>query len=172
VIKSMTHETLAYDSTQSIVLPTKMDAFDSRTDPDALLRMLREYFTVAQQCSGGLVRIRWSAGRPRLVLLWPPVTMLQMSEPTYEEQPRRRVLSVAVVGGLLVAPESEARLAIAVTRGQDGLRASVELRHFMPRAGQVGVIDWVYRQTQARVHAWVGLRYLRQLGRSWRGPNN
>ena len=53
----------AYDSTQTIGLPDAASGFDSRTEPDALRRMLDHYFAVAEQCACGLVRMRWSAGR-------------------------------------------------------------------------------------------------------------
>jgi hypothetical protein len=157
----------AYESTQSIELQPAVDRFDSRTDPDALVRMLRQYFSVAEQCACGLVQMRWSAGRPSFVLLWPAVTMIQMGEPTFEQTPERRAVHVAVEGGLLVSPASGASLGIAFTRGPNSLLASVELRHYTPRFGQLVGADWVYRQTQVRVHEWVGLRYVRQLRRQW-----
>jgi hypothetical protein len=167
------HYSKAYDSTQWIALPDDMSDFDSRTNPDALLRMLQQYLAVAQRCVCGLVRVRWSDGRPRFVLAWPPVTMIQMGEPTYETLPERSAVSVTVDGGLLVADGSGARLAIAVTRLRDSAwAAGVELRHYMPRGGQSAVVDWVYRQTQVRVHTLVGLRWLRQCRRRWQAQGD
>jgi len=81
--------------------------------------------------------------------------------------PTRRAVRVAVEGGLLVSPASGASLGILFTRAQDSPRASVELRHYMPRAGQFAVVDWVYRQTQVRVHERVGMQYVRQLRHQW-----
>jgi hypothetical protein len=129
--------------------------------------MLHEYFRVAEQCACGLVRMRWSGGRPGFVLLWPVVTIIRMGQPSFEETPERRAIRVAVRGGLLVDPVSRASLRIAFTRGPDSLWASVELRDYVPRAGQLAVGDWLYRNTQVHVHEWVGLRYVRQLRRRW-----
>jgi hypothetical protein len=157
----------AYASTQSIEMEPALHGFDQRSDPDALLRMLHQYFRVAERCAGGLASIRWSANRPRFVLVWPTVPIIGMGEPTFEQTPARRAVRVAILGGVVASPRSRASLSIAFTRWRDSLWASVELRDYMPRAGQVAVIDWLYRQTQLRVHEWVGLRYVRRLRQRW-----
>ena len=161
-----------YVSTQSIALEAAGDRFEHRTDSDALLRMLHEYFTVAEQCAAGLVRMRWSARRPAFVLLWPPVPMIRMGEPTFEQTPVQRSVRVAVQGGLLVSPVCRPSLSVTLTRRPDAVWASVELRDYMPRGGQLLAVDWLYRQTQVRIHEWVGLRYVRQLRRRWLAQPN
>ncbi len=156
-----------YASTHSIELEPAADRFEQWTNQDALLRLLDEYFMVAQQSAAGLVRIRWSARQPHFVLVWPAVLMINMGEPTFEETAGRRAIRVAVQGGLLVSPVCKASLSIAFTYGPDSLWASVELRDYMPRGGHIAVVDWLYRQTQVRMHEWVGLRYVRLLRRRW-----
>jgi hypothetical protein len=163
-MRSIVRDTpVAYDATQSILLPNATDLLDSLTRPEALRGLLDQYFVVVEQCALGLMRIRWSAGAARLVLRWPELTILKFGEASFEDQPRRRAISLPIQGGLAVASGSRAHLAIAITREHDAVQISVELGHYMPRAGQLAVVDWMYRHIQARVHAWVGLRYLRQL---------
>ena len=158
----------AFTSIQSADLPNSENLFDSRLDSDMLLRMLNGYFSVAEECAGGLVRMRWAAGRPRFVLRWPALTLIAMGKPNFERSSDTRAVSVAVEGGWLVDPTWTPRLAIAITREPGRLRARVELSEYRPRGGRLAAVRWVYRQTQARVHVWVGLRYLRRLAREWR----
>jgi hypothetical protein len=154
-------------STQRIELSGHADGFDARAEPDALLRMLQDYFAVAGRCAAGLVRVRWRADRPRFTLIWPPLTLIAMAAPRYTSDPDRRAVSLDVLGGWLVDPRAAPRLAIAITRESGSLVASVELRDYAPRGVRLAVVRWLYLQTQARVHAWVGLSYLRQLRRQW-----
>ena len=125
--------------------------------------MLDSYFSVAQRCARGLIRLRWEAGRPRFVLAWPRLTLIAMGEPTYESSSDRRAISLAVIGGWLVNPAPTARLAIALERRPHALDARVELLAYQPRGAPNAVVGWLYGHSQARVHAWVGLQYLRQL---------
>jgi hypothetical protein len=131
--------------------------------------MLRAYFVVAAHCACGLVRIRWTGDCPRIVLVWPPVPLIVMSEPTFEQGGDRRAIGVTVEGGLLVLPAARPRLVLALTRGPAGLEASVDLVDYQPRWGTRVLVRWLYGHTQAIVHAWVGRRYLRQFRRVWDG---
>jgi hypothetical protein len=90
-----------------------------------------------------------------------------MGEPCFQRSAEQCSVSVTVEGGWLVDRRSTPRLAIVVTRESGCLLARVELREYRPRGGQFAAVRWVYRQTQARVHAWVGLRYLCWLRREW-----
>jgi hypothetical protein len=155
-----------FASTQCVILPCSPDTFDSCAQPDRLSRMLDSYFSVAQRCAGGLVRIRWEAGRPRFVLAWPRLTLIAMGEPRCESSADRRAISLAVIGGWLVNPAPTARLAIALERRPESLRARVELIGYQPRGARNALVGWLYGHTQARVHALVGRRFLRQLAKS------
>jgi len=130
--------------------------------------MLDSYFSVAERCTRGLVRIRWAAAQPRFVLVWPRLTLIAMGEPNYESSTDRRAISLAVIGGALINPSSTARLAIAIERQPRSLRARIELLGYQPRGATHALVGWLYGRTQARVHAWVGNRYLRQFARSAR----
>ncbi len=154
-------------STQWIELPGAAGDLESRGRPEVLLRLLRDYFGVAERCSGGVVRLRWRGDRPRFTLLWPPLTLIDMAAPAYDSGPERCAVSLEVTGGWLVDPGSKPGLAIALTRRTDELVASVELGEYAPRRADWAVVRWVYLQTQARIHARVGLTYLRQLQRRW-----
>ena len=57
-----------FRSTQSIALPDVPDAFDRWGHHHGLARMLHAYFACAERSVGRLVRVRWQANRPGLVL--------------------------------------------------------------------------------------------------------
>jgi hypothetical protein len=155
-----------YESIQSVTLPCSPDTFDSYAQPDRLTRMLHGYFAVAAGSTLRLVRVRWEADGPRFILILPLVTLIAMAEPRYESSADRRAISLAVIGGLLVNPAASGCLAIALERRPPSLIASVELQQYQPRYARNAIIGWLYGRTQARVHAWVGRRFLRQFAMS------
>jgi len=152
-----------FASTQSVVLPCPIDAFEVLAQPARLAGMLRDYFSVAERCTLGLVRIKWLLGKPRFVTVWPGVTLLAMSAPTSELGGNRRAINVAVEGGLLVGAGAAGRLSIVLERRAQFVHASVELVGYQPRFSHQPRVVWIHGHTQANVHAWVGRRYLREL---------
>jgi hypothetical protein len=158
---------LVVASTQSVEVAGAGDALETLARPEVLQRLLRDYFSVAERCAGGLVRLRWSPDGPRFTLLWPPVALIAMGPPRFESSPDRRAITLDVLGGLLVDPGSAPRLAIGVKRRTDDLVASVELRDYAPRGVRLTAVRWLYLHSQARIHARVGLTYLRQLQQRW-----
>jgi hypothetical protein len=158
---------LGVASTQTLALPGAPDALEACASPDQLLRLLRDYFAVAERAAAGLVRVRWGAEGPRITLLWPPLTLIAMGRAAYECGSERCAVSVDVCGGWLVQPGSTPRLAISVTRRADNLAASVELIDYAPRWVRWAAVRWLYLHAQAPIHARVGLAYLRQLQRRW-----
>jgi hypothetical protein len=156
-----------FRSTQWIALPQVPGAFEYWGQRHRLLTMLQVYFSVAERSVVRLVQLRWQANRPELVLAWPSAPLITMAEPALELKPDRRAISVDIEGGWLVTSPSQARLVIALTRRPRNVRARIDLVNYRPRGEHHGIVRWVYRLTQARLHAWVGRRYLRQFRREW-----
>jgi len=160
-------DTIAFRSTQSIVLPDVPDAFDDWGTAHRLVDLLRAYFFVAESSVGRLARTRWRGTQPELALFWPSVPFITMDEPAIELSADRRAISVGITGGLLVMPSSQSRLVIELIRGAFGVHARVDLVGYQPRGGRCAIVRWTYGLTQARVHTGVGRRYLRQLCHEW-----
>ena len=171
---SSSHETsntaIYYRSTQSIALPDAPGAFESWGQPESLARMMRSYFTVAEQCAARLVSVRWTGSKPTIVLAWPPVVMIAMGETTFESGADRRAIHTAIKGGLLVMPAARPHLVIALARRPGSVEATVDLVDYQPRWGNWAIVRWLYAHTQVPVHVWVGRLYLRQLRKKWCGP--
>lgn len=137
-------------------------ALQART---TLHQTLRQYFAVAERCTRRCVRVRWNDGRPTVTLPWPPVTLIAMGVPTVEQHVSRHTISVPVHGGLLAAPDPNGRLSLSFTHQPDGVEARVELDGYRPRGERLSVLRWLYAQAQARLHVYVGRRFLRDLQR-------
>jgi hypothetical protein len=164
---SSADEAQRFRSTQCIALPEDASAFDYWGQPHRMLDMLHAYFSVAERGVVWLVRIRWQANRPAFVLVWPPAPLITMGEPDFELTADRRAISVDVEGGWLVTSSTKARLVISLTRRTGDMRAVIDLMDYQPRGGHRVIVRWVYKLTQARLHAWLGRRYLRQFRRRW-----
>ena len=163
-----TNGAMLYRSIQGVTLPDVPGALESWGQPDSLSRMMRSYFTVAENCVARMVRVRWTgSNRPTIFLTWPSVVMIGMDEATFESSANRRSIHAAVTGGLLVMPGAQPHLVIALERRSGGVRASVDLLDYQPRFGDSAVVRWVYRHTQVPVHVVVGRLYLRQLRQEW-----
>ena len=156
-----------YRSVQGVTLPDVPGAFESWGQPESLARMMRSYFTVAENCAARMVRVRWTDSRPTIFLAWPSLVMIGMDETTFESSADRRAIHSAIKGGLLVMPGAQPHLVVALERRPEGVHASVDLLDYQPRFGDSAVVRWVYRHTQVPVHVVVGRLYLRQLRQEW-----
>jgi len=157
-----------YRSVQGITLPDVPGAFESWGQPESLARMMRAYFTVAENCGARMVTVRWTGSRPTIFLTFTPVVMIGMDDTTFESSANRRAIHAAVSGGLLVMSEAQPHLVIALDRLPEGrVHATVDLLDYQPRFGHSAVVRWVYRHTQVPVHVVVGRLYLRQLRQEW-----
>jgi hypothetical protein len=129
--------------------------------------MLRAYFSVAENTSARLVRMRWFPSRPTLQFAFAGVTLIQMGQPMFESGLDRRAICVSVDGGVLLMPSSRARLMIELIRRPGGVQTCIRLLGYQPRGGQYPIVRWLYKRTQLRVHALVGRQYLRRLRGEW-----
>jgi hypothetical protein len=165
-----TNGAMLYRSIQGVTLPDTPGALESWGQPESLARMMRSYFTVAENCAARMVRVHWTVrNRPTIFLAWPSVVMIGMDEATFESSADRRAIHAGVTGGLLVMPRARPHLVIALERRPEGVHASVDLLDYQPRWGDSAVVRWIYRHTQVPVHVVVGRLYLRQLRQAWGG---
>jgi hypothetical protein len=155
-------------SVQCLELPDVPGAFELWGSAHNLEFLLQRYFAVAVRCVWPFVGVHWRAGRPTL-MIGGLIPLIVMGTVSVESAVERRAISVTVEGGILVKVASDARLTISLERRQPLVRAKVELVGYYPRFGHRPFVRWVYAASQARLHAWVGRRFLRQLQRGWTG---
>jgi hypothetical protein len=155
-------------SVQCLELPDVPGLFEIWGSAHNLEFLLHSYFGVAARSVWPLVGVRWRARRPTLTIAW-LIPLIVMGTATVESTEERRAISVTVEGGILVKVASDARLAISLERRQPLVCAKVELVGYYPRFGHRAFVRWVYAASQARLHVWVGRRFLRQLQSAWTG---
>jgi hypothetical protein len=158
-----------YRSRQGISLPDAPGAFESWGQEEGLSRMMRDYFTVAENCGGRAVSIHWDANRPTIALTFTPLPMIAMGPTAFDLTADRRAIGVPVKGGLLVMPECQPYLVITLERRPQDVEASVDLVDYRPRFGDLASVRWIYAHTQVPIHGWVGQVYLRRFRRQWSG---
>jgi hypothetical protein len=90
-----------------------------------------------------------------------------MDRPSVTLTAERSAISVLVRGGMVVDPASHAWLTIALEQRASRVLALVDLVGYQPRGGRLGVVRWLYAQTQLRLHVWVGNRFLAALRARW-----
>jgi hypothetical protein len=150
-------------SVQSTVLAYAHPAWPKA---DRLEQLLRQYFAVAERCTGPLLRVRWRDGAPAVTPLWPPLPLIAMGAPSVEQHAGLQSISVPICGGLLAAPGPHGLLSIAFRREAADIKVSVVLAGYRPRGDRFIALRWLYRSLQARLHVHVGQCFLRELQRS------
>ena len=130
-------------------------------DPAARGRVAEGYWAYVRRTFHGLVATDSRAGERRLSLLVRPLVLLRLAGP--EGGPWR------TVGGLLLArgDPSEGTFGVDV----EGAAVSVVLEGYRPSLA-VHFHPGLYMATQARLHEWVGHRYLRELARAGGPPGD
>jgi len=157
----------AVRTVQCIELADVPGAFDTWGQPETLERLLHAYFSVAARSLRPLVRVRWRAGRPTLVLAGLKAPLIDMGLATTESSDERRAISVMVEGGILVSATSSARLTLALARSPPLVWGRVELVGYHPRGARWSIVRWMYAVSQGQLHVWVSGRFLRELRRAW-----
>ena len=148
-------------------LPDAPGAFSRWSTAAALSELLHTYFATAERSAAGIVRIRWRDGCPTLAIAGSSLSVVAMGRPSVELSGGQCAISVVVHGGLVVEPGSRPRLTVALDGHGSHVRALVDLADYEPRGGELAAVRWLYLGTQARVHTWVGRRFLAQLRRRW-----
>src|SRR4051812_48853829 len=141
--------------------------------PRSLERLARTYWRWLSRATLGLVRVHYSEdGRQVRALGFIP--LLTFKEPEYEMDADRGIVRWRIDRGVLVAKRGRGGagyLEIEVSRrpsedypGSTIVHAEVEVANFYPAiASFIG--EWVYENTQSRIHVLVTHSFLRSLAR-------
>lgn len=163
----------AVRSVQAAELTLPTPALDRIWTPMNLERLARTYWRFISRATLGVIRVSYTPTGREVVLLTRPFSLLSFHEPEYELSSRRGLVRWRIAKGLLVSPagRGEGYLQIEVQRREDSeqddcavARVEVEVANFYPAIAR-GVSQWVYRETQSRMHVLVTHGFLRSLAR-------
>ena len=170
----------AVRSTQSARLAMAPEDFERLWARPNLENLGATYWHFLTYVTLGIVRILYSDEDRRITLLGiPALTLLRFDPPDFDFAPDCAKISWKIKDGLLVAGRGRAQggLALEARREEEEIRdgaddaaddrveltVEVEVTNFYPSiASWLG--DFVYRNTQAFIHAMVGNAFLRSLG--------
>ena len=136
-----------------------------------LERLARTYWRFLSRVSLGLLRVLYTETSREVVLLTRPFVLLRFKAPQYDFQPDRGTVTWPIDRGLLVASQGRGRgyLRLSVQRpvvddGGPDVTATVtsEVVNFYPRIA-AGIGQFLYDQTQLRLHVIVTNAFLRSL---------
>jgi hypothetical protein len=139
--------------------------------PEHLERLARTYWRFLTRISLGLLRVLYTERTREVVFLSRPFVLLRFKSPEYDLEPNRGTVAWPVERGLLVAKNGRGRgyLRLSVERpGTDHGESEVtvvvssEVVNFYPRIA-AGIGQFIYEQTQARLHRIVTNAFLRSL---------
>lgn len=146
-------------SVQAAELPARHAVGEALEDPAALTRLAEGYWAHVERLFRGLVVAPRAEGGRRVSLLVAPLTLLRLAGPG--TVPGRAAWRVT--GGLL-GRDGELAVEVERARAGDAARVRVVLEGYRPSLAVHGH-PGLYLATQARVHEWVGRRWLAGLQR-------
>jgi hypothetical protein len=158
----------AVRSVQSAELTVAATDLERLWNPMNLENLARTYWRFLTRVTLGLIRVVYSEGERRVVLLVRPLTLLRFGAPEYELEADHGKVRWPIRDGLLVARAGRGCgfLALDVRRSDSGdrpkLRIEVEVANFYP-AIAVGFSMPVYEATQSLIHVLVTHAFLRSL---------
>lgn len=166
-------ETGAVSSIQGADLSIPEDALADLWTPRNLERLARTYWAFLSKATGGIVRIYYELGGRQVCVLIPQLPLLTFQEPEYEMDQERGIVRWRIERGLLVSSrgrggngylELDVRRLESEERGRAKLHVEVEVANFYPAiASRLG--QWLYANTQSRIHVIVTHGFLRSLAR-------
>ncbi|MDQ3632505.1 MAG: hypothetical protein M3417_14800 [Actinomycetota bacterium] len=149
------------------------DALQELWNPEHLERLARTYWTSLMRFSLGLCKVGYSETERWVYLLHPRVRLLTMQKPEYEMSANRGIVRWRIEKGLLVAANGrggDGYLEIDVCRydypdwNRARVHVEIEVANFYPQiASKLG--EWLYVNTQSRIHVIACHFFLRQLVR-------
>jgi hypothetical protein len=162
----------AVRSVQSVKLTLDAVDLDRIWSPANLENLARTYWRFLTRVTLGLIRIIYTTGSRRVVLLVRPLTLLRFDAPDYTLEDDHLSVRWRIRDGLLVARAGRGCgfLALDVRRepprpdGREDLLIEVEVANFYPSIA-VGFSMPVYEMTQSAVHVLVTHAYLRSLAK-------
>lgn len=167
------HTTTADDgavhSVQSADVDLPPAELDRLWDVSNLERLARTYWRFLERISLGVIQVHYRRdGRDVCLFGLPPLSLLTFQTPEYEVVGERAFVRWRIEKGLLVSRRGRRGsgfLEIDVRRSAPGrLHVEVEVANFYPAiASRLG--QWVYENTQSRIHVIVTHAFLRSLAR-------
>jgi hypothetical protein len=148
-----------------------------------LERLARTYWLFLTRVSLGLLRVLYTPDSREIVLLRRPFRLLTFRAPEYEIEADGGAVTWPIHRGLLVAPHGRGNgyLRIAVERPAEAggeevtVRVSSEVANFYPLIAGWGwfakIGNFIYRETQLRIHVIVTNSFLRSLARLELAPS-
>jgi hypothetical protein len=145
-----------------------------------LERLARTYWRFLTRISLGILRVLYKSDSREVVALFRPLTLLRFHTPDYETEAGRGTVTWRIDRGLLVAPMGRGKGFLRLTvervpaaendRGNwANVVVSSEVANFYPTIGGWGwfarIGQFLYSQTQLRIHVVVTNAFLRSLAR-------
>ncbi len=167
-----TDEQGAVRSIQAADLIMPLEQLEAIWTPAHLERLARTYWRYLSHVTLGLIRVKYTERERFVCLLFRPFVLLAFQAPEYEMDAQRGVVRWRIERGVLVTRDGRGRglLEIDVSRcecdepGKGRVHVEVEVANFYP-AISARLSDWLYRNTQSRIHVLVTHGFLRSLAR-------
>lgn len=163
----------AVRSVQAADLTLPREALDAIWTPMHLERLARTYWRFLIRGTLGLVRVAYTDTERYVVLLARPLVLLSFRAPEYQMDARRGIVRWRIESGVLVSRTGrgvDGYLQIDIRRSppndDDCVKAHVEVEvaNFYPAIAS-GIGQWVYANTQSRIHVVMTHGFLRSLAR-------
>lgn len=161
----------AVRSVQAADLIMPAEELDAIWTPRHLERLARTYWRFLSRCTLGLIRVKYTERERFVCLLFRPFVLLAFGVPEYEMDDQRGVVRWRIERGVLVTKTGRAKgyLEIDIQRcecdepGKGRAHVEVAVLNFYPALS--GISNWVYTNTQSRIHVLVTHGFLRSLAR-------
>lgn len=166
-------ETGAVTSIQGADLTMPESALDELWRPVQLERLARTYWRFLSRCTLGLIRVHYTETERYVCLLTRRLALLTFQAPEYLMDDRRGIVRWRIDRGVLVAGQGhqgDGYLEIDVRRfdapapGMGHIHVEVEVANFYPSIAS-RISQFVYANTQSRIHVIVTHGFLRSLRR-------
>ena len=163
----------AVRSVQAADLTMPEEALDAIWTPMHLERLARTYWRFLTRATLGLVRVDYTERERFIVLLRRPLVLLAFRAPEYEMDDRRGVVRWRIERGVLVSRRGrggdghlqiDVRRSLPNAQGRVVAHVEVEVANFYPAIAS-GLSQWVYVNTQSRLHVLMTHGFLRSLAR-------
>jgi hypothetical protein len=156
--------------TAEVTLPPA--ELDRLWSPEYLERLARTYWRFLTRVSLGLLRVLYTEDSREIVFLGRPFVLLRFHKPEYELRGDFASVTWRIDRGMLVARQGRGRGFLRIwvrRRDEESVIVSSEVVSFSPtivgrgRFARFG--QWLYRETQLRIHVVVTHAFLRSLAR-------
>ena len=162
----------AVRSVQAADLIMPQEALDEIWTPHHLERLARTYWRFLTRCTLGLVRVKYTERERFVCLLFRPFVLLAFQAPEYAMDEERGIVRWRIERGVLVTKPGRAKgyLEIDIQRcscdepGKARAHVEVAVLNFYPSIAS-RLSNFVYSNTQSRIHVLVTHGFLRSLAR-------